>query len=114
MPKSRRRKAPITQDPTRASSSSKPKSSRAVIRQYHLLLKAQAQPQDQEPQTPPTLGKPNKRVKHGLGELEHYQHMSAIGQGNDRGGGSEKVLIQWLKDLRVSVGVEPSTAPRKT
>lgn len=34
-----------------------------------------------------------------LGGLEVYQRMSSIGQGADRGGGSEKVLIRWLKEL---------------
>ncbi len=33
-----------------------------------------------------------------LGGLDSYQRMSTIGQGTDRGGGSEKVLIRWLKD----------------
>lgn len=36
-----------------------------------------------------------------LGGLEIYQKMSAIGQGTDRGGGSEKVLIRWLKDKQM-------------
>jgi len=34
-----------------------------------------------------------------LGGLEKYQYMSCIGQGSDRGGGSEKVLIGWLKQM---------------
>jgi 25S rRNA (adenine2142-N1)-methyltransferase len=34
-----------------------------------------------------------------LGGLERYQRMSCIGQGSDRGGGSEKVLIGWLKQM---------------
>lgn len=33
-----------------------------------------------------------------LGGLELYQRMSSIGQGKDRGGGSEKMLIRWLKE----------------
>lgn len=37
----------------------------------------------------------------GLGGLECYQRMSAIGQGNDRGGGSEKIFIEWMKELNV-------------
>jgi 25S rRNA (adenine2142-N1)-methyltransferase len=37
----------------------------------------------------------------GLGGLEWYQQMSAIGQGNDRGGGSERIFISWLKELKV-------------
>jgi 25S rRNA (adenine2142-N1)-methyltransferase len=34
-----------------------------------------------------------------LGGLGEYQRMSCIGQSNDRGGGSEKVLIGWLKQM---------------
>lgn len=34
-----------------------------------------------------------------MGGLEEYQRMSSIGQGKDRGGGSEKVLIEWLREL---------------
>ena len=42
------------------------------------------------------------RVEHDideLGGLEAYQKMSAIGQGDDRGGGSEKVLLEFLGEL---------------
>ena len=34
-----------------------------------------------------------------MGGLEVYQRMSSIGQGKDRGGGSEKVLTGWLREL---------------
>lgn len=34
-----------------------------------------------------------------LGGLETYQKMSVIGQGSDRGGGSEKILIAWLSEF---------------
>ena len=34
-----------------------------------------------------------------LGGLETYQRMSNIGQGNDRGGGSEKIFVGWLNEL---------------
>lgn len=34
-----------------------------------------------------------------MGGLEAYQKMSVIGQGNDRGGGSEKVLIMFLNEM---------------
>lgn len=34
-----------------------------------------------------------------MGGLAAYQRMSTIGQGKDRGGGSEKVLIDWLRTL---------------
>lgn len=34
-----------------------------------------------------------------MGGLAAYQRMSSIGQGKDRGGGSEKVLIGWLVEM---------------
>lgn len=37
-----------------------------------------------------------------LGGLAAYQRMSSIGQGEDRGGGSEKVLIPWLREMGMS------------
>lgn len=44
-----------------------------------------------------------------MGGLEAYQAMSSIGQGDDRGGGSEKVFVAWLKEL----GVQKEMAARK-
>ncbi|KAF9504590.1 hypothetical protein BS47DRAFT_660044 [Hydnum rufescens UP504] len=34
-----------------------------------------------------------------IGGLKVYQEMSSIGQGSDRGGGIEKVLVEWLPGL---------------
>lgn len=104
MPKIRKRKAPITNVlPTSSTSSSKPESSRAVIRRFHVLLKRQAQLQklvvhDLSQRT--ELAHVEREIEE-LGGLETYQRMSAIGQGSDRGGGSEKVLIRWLKDKQM-------------
>lgn len=42
-----------------------------------------------------------REIEH-LGGLAAYQRMSSIGQGADRGGGSEKVLIKWLSDMGLS------------
>ncbi|KIK65513.1 hypothetical protein GYMLUDRAFT_357695 [Collybiopsis luxurians FD-317 M1] len=101
MPKARKRKTPITHvGSTSATSTSKPESSRAVIRRFHVLLKQQAQLQKLVP------GDVSKRAElanveneiEKLGGLESYQRMSAIAQGTDRGGGSEKVLIRWLEE----------------
>ena len=36
-----------------------------------------------------------------LGGLPAYQRMSTIGQGKDRGGGSEQVFISWMRELAV-------------
>ncbi|KAJ4488360.1 nucleolus protein [Lentinula aciculospora] len=101
MPKTRKRKVPITGvSSTSNATSSKPKSSRAVIRGFHVLLKQQAQLQkvivdDISKKT--ELADIEREIEE-LGGLESYQRMSAIGQGTDRGGGSEKILIRWLKD----------------
>ena len=92
MPKgSRRRKLPVTV-PERCGSSSTPRTSRTLIRRFHTLLKQQKSAQGD------TLTSINQELEE-LGGLEKYQHMSCIGQGTDRGGGSEKVLIGWLKQM---------------
>jgi len=92
MPKgSRRRKLPVTVA-ERYGSSSTPRASRTVIRKFHTLLKQQKSAQGD------TLTSINHELEK-LGGLEKYQHMSSIGQGTDRGGGSEKVLIGWMKQM---------------
>ncbi|KAK0240479.1 nucleolus protein [Armillaria nabsnona] len=95
MPKARKRKVPVTATSTASgnASSSKPQASRTVIRQFHVLLKQQAQIKDAR-----KLAEIQRQIDE-LGGIECYQSMSAIGQGKDRGGGSEKVLIGWLKEL---------------
>src|SRR5712671_5617083 len=90
MPKvGRLRKLPVTLDEKRSSSST-PRASRSVIRRFHTLLK------QQKTANGDTLADVNREIEE-LGGLEKYQHMSCIGQSDDRGGGSEKVLIGWLK-----------------
>lgn len=92
MPKgSRRRKLPVTVA-ERYGSSSTPRTSRTVIRKFHTLLKQQKSAQGD------TLTSINHELEK-LGGLEKYQHMSCIGQGTDRGGGSERVLIGWMKQM---------------
>ncbi|KAF7338627.1 25S rRNA adenine-N(1) methyltransferase [Mycena venus] len=104
MGKVRKKKTPVTAaSATVSSSSSKPESSRKVIRQYHVLLKQQAQLealplQKRDAKTVQALEDIRAQIED-LGGLEFYQRMSAIGQGHDRGGGSEKVAISWLKDV---------------
>ncbi|KAF8644158.1 hypothetical protein AX16_008685 [Volvariella volvacea WC 439] len=102
MPKSRQRKKPITQiDPhslDATKSSSKPKSSRSVIRRFHTLLKTQARLKKDADKNKVALEETDRSIEE-LGGLGFYQRMSAIGQGNDRGGGSEKFFIGWLKEL---------------
>ncbi|RDB21015.1 25S rRNA adenine-N(1) methyltransferase [Hypsizygus marmoreus] len=101
MPKARRKKIPIASVEAANSSSNTSHSSRTIIRQFHVLLKRQAQLQSS-----PTLDANSKnaladvqRQIADLGGLECYQRMSAVGQGSDRGGGSEKILIGWLKEM---------------
>lgn len=102
MPKGRKRKLPIVSVET--TSSGTPYSSRTLIRQFHGLLKRKAQLEKL-----PTLDKVVLKALEDveqqiaeLGGLESYQRMSVVGQSNDRGGGSEKFLIQWLKELGVA------------
>ena len=127
MPKARRhkRKAPVTapaapsdhaQQPS--GSSSRPQATRTTIRRFHVLLKRQAQLRDAS-----ARGEGNaalaaaaaeladvEREIEGLGGLAAYQRMSAIGQGKDRGGGSEKVFIAWMRELGVPDGVKEGGA----
>ena len=39
-----------------------------------------------------------------LGGLEQYQAMSVVGQSNERGGGSHKILISWLREFHSPAG----------
>ncbi|TFK42781.1 putative methyltransferase-domain-containing protein [Crucibulum laeve] len=102
MPKARRRKAPIVSLPD-VGGSSAPESTRAVIREFHILLKLRAKLQSNprpDVKTKAELADLERQID-ALGGLESYQRMSSIGQGEDRGGGSEKVFIRWLKELGV-------------
>ena len=101
MPKARKRKTPIVQASNDGSTSSKPEVTRSVIREFHVLLKRQAQLQKRrtsDATTSSELSNIQKRIDE-LGGVERYQHMSATGQKDDRGGGSHKILIGWLKEL---------------
>jgi len=75
--------------------------SRTIIRQFHLLLKRRSQLRNawiHDVENLRALADIEDQITH-LGGLERYQRMSAIGQEKDRGGGSETVLIKWLKAL---------------
>lgn len=102
MPKARKRKIPIVQQSTSdGARSSKPEVTRSVIREFHVLLKRQTQLHNSKVQNAATaaeLDQIQKRIEE-LGGLERYQHMSAVGQKDDRGGGSHKILIGWMKEL---------------
>ncbi|KAH7910157.1 nucleolus protein [Hygrophoropsis aurantiaca] len=99
MPKVRKKKTPVTTNRL-STSSGNSQSSRTLIRRFHVLLKRQEQLKHAVGS--PANAKALAKVQHefeNLGGLAAYQRMSHIGQGNDRGGGSEKVLIGWLQDL---------------
>ena len=118
MPKAHKhkRKAPVTVPTAAASdpaaqqpsgSSSRPQATRTTIRRFHNLIKRQAQLQQtirggqknlDSQSAQAELARVEKEIED-LGGLAAYQRMSTIGQGKDRGGGSEKVLISWLRDL---------------
>jgi 25S rRNA (adenine2142-N1)-methyltransferase len=82
-------------------SSASSASTRGVIRKFHVLLKRKKQLQSQRS----TLISNNAELDEiekeldAMGGLEKYQAMSSIGQSTLKGGGSEKVLINWLKEL---------------
>ncbi|KAH9952205.1 putative methyltransferase-domain-containing protein [Amylocystis lapponica] len=117
MPKARKqkRKTPVTTPESAAhstpsGSSSNPTSTRTLIRRFHVLIKRKAQLQSTShgkngaAKTKAELEDVERQIEE-LGGLGAYQRMSSIGQGNDRGGGSEKVLIEWLKDCKLHMAV---------
>ena len=104
MPKTRRRrKHPVTI--TERHGSSTPRAGRTVIRKFHTLLKQQKCAQGD------ALEDVNREIE-ALGGLEEYQRMSCIGQSDDRGGGSEKVLIEWLKRMGWAAAADREKARR--
>ncbi|KAF8599617.1 nucleolus protein [Ceratobasidium sp. AG-I] len=110
MARKRKTKTPITVSSATRSSldSAKPKATRAVIRRFHVLIRRRAILQKQTARDVVAeleLRGVEAEIE-SLGGLEKYQAMSAIGQGKDRGGGSEGVLIQWLRDMGLDRSVK--------
>jgi 25S rRNA (adenine2142-N1)-methyltransferase len=99
----RKRKPPVTTTEGNHSASSHPHSTRTLIRRFHLLLKRRAALQTSESADPASLVEVEKELEI-LGGLSAYQRMSTIGQASDRGGGSEKRLIAWLKEIGLLQG----------
>lgn len=100
MPKTKKRKTPITQ--TFQGPSTGAQSCRKTIRKFHVLLKRRSQferdvPKDKGAREVEQI---NSQITT-LGGLEKYQEMSVLGQNNERGGGSEKVFILWMKELHL-------------
>ncbi|KAF8636723.1 hypothetical protein AX17_003526 [Amanita inopinata Kibby_2008] len=108
MPKVRKRKIPIT-NTTPSTTSLSSESTRAIIRQFHALLKRRAHLLDRgvDEASRKALANVEQQIEE-LGGLKAYQHMSTIGQGDERGGGSEKVLITWLQGLGMTKSHEGS------
>jgi 25S rRNA (adenine2142-N1)-methyltransferase len=105
MPKNKKRKLPISNPLDNHVATSKPQSSRNVIRRFHVLIKKEAQ---LKCNISPSATEIEELVNiqheiEELGGLQRYQRMSTVGQSNDRGGGSEKVFIEWMKELKLHV-----------
>ena len=100
MPKAKKRKSPIAQT-SYTTPSTNAQDCRKTINQFHILLKRRSQlenVQDPSPLQAQELADIVQEIAH-LGGLEKYQQMSVNGQKVDRGGGSEKIFIAWMKEL---------------
>lgn len=86
------KKRPIT---GKAKINLKPQRSRALIREFHVLLKRKARLEAADPKSL-ELGEINARIA-ALGGLESYQQASISGQNTKRGGDSSRVLVEWLR-----------------
>lgn len=125
MPKAHRnkRKVPVTAADQHgrakagsAGTSSSPAATRTVIRRFHVLNKRQTQLQrllegDDRELSPQARNAREELTAieqeiSDMGGLESYQKMSVIGQGDDRGGGSEKVLLEFLDELGIPGSLE--------
>lgn len=80
------------------------KATRTLIRKHHTLEKQRKQ----------ALAKGNDAAAAELarqieaqGGIETYQRASLLGQGNERGGDSSKVLIEWLKPVQDAIKAMP-------
>src|SRR5258706_2181234 len=98
MGRSKKRRVPVTT----SAHKSTPKSltTRSAIRQFHVLLKRRAQLETKSRTIEITKElEETDQAMVSLGGLEQYQAMSVVGQSKERGGGSHKVLISWLREL---------------
>lgn len=96
MARIRKRKQPVTSS---KSNQSTPKSlsSSKLIRAFHTALKRRHNILATGSSST-ELNELDQEIER-LGGLETYQRTSIRGQGKDRGGGSEKVFITWLKQM---------------
>ena len=71
------------------------KTTRTIIRQHHVLLKAHTNAlKSGDTKTASSIAEKLSKD----GGLENYQHASQIGQLNARGGDTSRVLISWLEE----------------
>ena len=101
--KTRQRKLPVTTEPkskVKGGKSANPQTTANLIRRFHVLIKRRAQLEKKKASA--ENARELRGIEdeiHDMGGLEAYQKMSSIGQSEDRGGGSEKVFVEWLKEL---------------
>jgi len=95
MVSSKRRKKPVTGTATESRPSST--KTRSVIRKFHVLLKSRRK-LERRSGNGRELDAINGQMS-SFGGLDAYQRMSKQGQSAERGGGTETVLIDWLKDI---------------
>ncbi|KAF9052726.1 nucleolus protein [Panaeolus papilionaceus] len=100
--KPKKRKQPITPTIKPKESSISAQSCRTVIRRFHVLLKRKEQLKAEPAGADRTtkLAEVEQEIEL-LGGLERYQELSSLGQRDERGGGSERIFISWLKELGV-------------
>ncbi|KAF8589949.1 nucleolus protein [Ramaria rubella] len=101
MAKARKKKEPVTNTLYgTARRSNRSISGSHLIRKFHVLLKRrEVLLAGDSSSTSLELANIEDEIQN-LGGLEAYQKMSARGQDEERGGGSEKVFVEWLKDGR--------------
>jgi len=110
MPKSKKRKQPIVSNSAlTVQTSVAAQSCRRTIRQFHVLLKRRKQ-FEKEAEVKEEILKEIDREIEALGGLERYQQMSSLGQDEERGGGSEKIFIKWMKEFGLH---DATTRPHK-
>lgn len=107
MPKAKKRKTPIASSSIHKSSVDA-QSCRNTIRKYHVLLKRRQQLSagSQVASETTSMAEIDAEIDQ-LGGLERYQELSVLGQLEERGGGSEKIFIDWMKELefhKISAG----------
>jgi 25S rRNA (adenine2142-N1)-methyltransferase len=95
MTSSKRRKTPVTGARTKPRPSST--KARSVIRKFHVLLKSRRKLEGR-PGNERELNAIAEQMS-SLGGLDAYQIMSQQGQSAERGGGTETVLIDWLREV---------------